>query len=57
MYFAWPYRGYGVQKLVPSKKKLTRNVLVDYFCKVFIGYVKTIGQLLRASAHLNLRYA
>ena len=29
------HRGYGVQKLVPSKKKLTRNVLVDYFRKVF----------------------
>ena len=35
------HRRYGVQKLVPPKKKLTRNVLVDWFCKVFIRYVKT----------------
>ena len=34
------HRGYGVQKLMPSKK-LTRNVFVDYFRKVFIRYVKT----------------
>ena len=34
------HRRYGVQKLVPPKK-LTWNVLVDWFCKVFIRYIRT----------------